>query len=281
MSQAVSAAAQHELLPALRLLFSGGIDKTHEDLDHSGVFVFRGPDGAIRGAILAQVMAGALGLLRPPRSSSDDQADELVGAATKWLRDRGVKVCQAFCASGELPLLEPLARNGFRHVTELVSLRCVLGGETPKSSFETQAERPPFTEAFRAVLLSTHEGTLDCPELNLGRTSDELLADFTDLPSGTTWYLARRNELPAGAAILAPGTRENELELAYLGVVPECRGAGFAGILLTFVVNEAARRLASSLTVGVDIRNRAALQLYRGRGFTEIDRCGVWLAHFS
>jgi mycothiol synthase len=281
MSQAVSLAAQHELLPALRLLFPSGMDRSNGEFDRPGLFVFRGTDGSIRGAILAEVMAGALGLLRPPRSACDNEADELVRAATKWLRDRGVKVCQAFSTADEASLMEPLRRCGFQNVTELVSLRSTLGDEIPASSLEIQIERPPFTEACRAALLATHEGTLDCPELNLGRTPDELLADFTELAPGTTWYLARRNELPVGVAILTPGATEHELELAYLGVVPESRGAGYAVNLLKFVRIEAARRLARTLTVSVDIRNSPALQLYRRSGFIETDRCGVWLAHFA
>jgi ribosomal protein S18 acetylase RimI-like enzyme len=130
------------------------------------------------------------------------------------------------------------------------------------------------------MFLSTHEGTLDCPELNLGRDPEELLEEFIEMTSGTTWHLARRGEQPVGVAMLSPSMAESEAELAYLGIVPSLRGYGLGRELLTFAGTEAARRGASSLAVSVDERNWPALKLYRRNGFYEINRREVWLAHF-
>jgi ribosomal protein S18 acetylase RimI-like enzyme len=108
-----------------------------------------------------------------------------------------------------------------------------------------------------------------------------LLAEFSEHSGNTSWHFAYRNELPVGIAILAPGAKENEVELAFLGVMPEARGHGLSGNLLTFAMGEAARRQADSICVSVDERNWPALQLYRRHGFAEMERRGVWLAHFS
>jgi len=81
--------------------------------------------------------------------------------------------------------------------------------------------------------------------------------------------------------ILSPAATEYEVELAYLGVVPDYRGGGLGENLLTAARLEATRRGANALSVSVDIRNWPALQLYRRCGFLETDRRDVWLAHFA
>ena len=81
-----------------RELFASG------ELDPAGLFVARDEAGAIRGAILVQVMPGALGLTWPPVTDRRNRAaieDALVGGACDWLRSRGVKVCQAFASQLE------------------------------------------------------------------------------------------------------------------------------------------------------------------------------------
>jgi mycothiol synthase len=280
MDFSISSAAPHELLPALRLLFP--VEPRLPDLriDTSGLFVVRDASGAIRGAIMGQSMPGALGLAWAPCAELDELADKLVVTVCVWLRRRGVKVCQAFSTTGEMRLMAPLARHSFRKATQLVTLRCAIGGEVIPNSLTFESISPPFTAPCRAMFLSTHEGTLDCPELNFGRAPEELLAEFIEMGLDTTWHVARRDELPVGVAILTTGVAEREVELAYLGVAPGFRGRGLGRELLEFARSEAARRGASSLAVSVDERNWPALKLYRRNGFYETNQREVWLAHF-
>jgi ribosomal protein S18 acetylase RimI-like enzyme len=282
MPPVIAPAAPHELLPALRLLFPHAADRARDALDPDGVFVSRDADGRVGGAALMQVMPGALGAAWPPRAASPEVADALVAAACDWLRGRGVKVCQAFAPANRTPDMAPLERNGFRHVTQLVSMRCGVSRELqPAGALAFVAGSPPLTEAFRAALLDTHTDTRDCPELNGSRTADELLAGFGDPASGGAWYLALREGAAVGVVLLAPGVEPGAVELSYLGVVPAARGRGFGHELLTFALVEAARLYARALTVSVDARNEPALALYRRRGFAETDRCEVWLAQFA
>jgi mycothiol synthase len=276
MAPSVSLAAPHEVLPALRLLFPDKPSSEVESIGSAGLFVARGADERIEGAMMVDALPGALGLAFPPRAETE--ADSLVAAASDWLRERGVKVCQAFASTDEVPRLAPLERNGFRHITQLVSLRRELDGPITNCPLEFEEARPPFSEECRGVLLSTHEGTLDCPELNEDRSAAELIEDFAEMSAGATWHLARRDGFAVGAVILSPSAAENELELAYLGVVPGARRRGFGGTLVAFSCSEARRRGANAITVSVDSRNSPALELYRRNGFVETARREVWLA---
>jgi ribosomal protein S18 acetylase RimI-like enzyme len=175
--------------------------------------------------------------------------------------------------------MAPFARHGFRHITQLVTLHCAISGETERSSLEFDLEQPPFSAPCRDLLLATHAATLDCPELNFGRTPDDLLAEFLEAAPGTTWHLARRDRVPVGIVILSPAATEGEVDLAYLGVAPSLRGCGLGENLLTFARSEAARRGASSMSVSVDNRNWPALQLYLRNGFVESELRDVWLVH--
>lgn len=281
MSAAVSLAAAHELPSAQRLLFPSEAALPRDLLDSSAILVARDAGGGVCAAVLARTLPGALGLVWPPRAATDDQAVALVLAASAWLQERGVKVAQAFAAEREAASMIALERCGFRRITHLISLRSALDFETAPVSLAFAAETPPFSDVFRSTLLTTDQGTLDCPELNGNRTSDELFASYVEPAPGTTWHLARHLGHPIGVVVLANGESAEEVELSYLGLVPSARGRGLGRELVELARAETWRRGASSVTVSVDSRNNPALQLYRNCGFVEVERRVVWLAHFS
>jgi ribosomal protein S18 acetylase RimI-like enzyme len=287
MPPAVSPAAPHELLPALRVLFGPGRGTDAErcrdaladvDRDPAAVLVARA-GGRVCGAVLAQALPGALGVAWPPRAETPAAEDALAAAAVAWLRGCGVKVCQAFAAPADASDVAPLERSGFRPVTELVSLEAATGGlPAPTGALTFARVRPPFPPPFAAALLATHDGGLDCPELGAGRTPADVLAGFVG-SGGVEHYLALHGPDPAGVVVLAPAEEPGAAELAYLGVVPALRGRGLGAELVRFAGAAAAAGGAVTLSAGVDARNGPAVRLYRRHGFTETDRRGVWLAH--
>ncbi|HSQ57328.1 MAG TPA: GNAT family N-acetyltransferase [Gemmata sp.] len=251
--------------------------------ESAGVFVARDLAGAIRGAMLVQSLPGALGIALPPRAETAEMADALVLTACDWLRNRGVKVCQAFGSDDELPEMAALERNGFRRVTRLVTLqRDLEGEEAGQAQVQTRLsfrnELPPLSRELTAVLLATYEGSLDCPELNGRRTADELAASFADQPAETAWYLAADGGDSIGAVILTAQPNSGAMELSYLGVVPAFRGRGVGGHLLEFALSEAHRRRSRAVTASVDVRNTIALRLYGRNGFVERDSSWVFIA---
>jgi len=295
MRPSVSVAAPHELMPALRLLFGDRSDRdrraercrdalTSGDHDPAGVFVARDASGRLCGAAMVQAMPGALGVAWPPRGESPEIEDALAATACDWVRAGGVKVCQVFTSGDETADMAPLERAGFRHVTQLVVMRRVVGSAArrdPRPPITFVSESPPFRDEFRNALLATHEGTLDCPELNGSRTPEELLAGFAQPGAQYAAFDPAASEAPIGVVMLTCGEEPGTVELAYLGVVPAARGRGHGGSLLAFVLAEAGRLRAAVLTLSVDARNEPALRLYRRHGFAETDRREVWLADFG
>lgn len=279
-------------MPALRVLF-GPHDPERERRaercraalssgghDPGGLSVTRDAAGKVCGAVLAQAMPGALGVVWPPHADTPAEENALARAACDWLRGRGVKVCQAFATAADVPDMGPLERNGFRHVTQLVFMRRELDpppdvrGEWVEGQFYRDRVRDLFAE----VLLATHAGTLDCPELNGGRTDAELAAGF-ELPDRMSmrYFLAELDGRPAGVVFTEPAADRTSLDLTYLGVVPSARGRGYGGRLLRWVLCDASRSFPA-VTLSVDARNEPALRLYRRHGFAETDRREVWLA---
>lgn len=256
---------------------------TTGELDPAGLFVTRGAGGAVRGAVLAQVLPGALGLLFPPRVMSGREADTgpLLATALDWLRGRGVKVCQSFAPGGDRSDEPVLAAGGFRHVTAVVHLRRGLEpgptvGPDGPLAFEPHGTDPP---AFAAALLASHDGSLDCPELTGARTPADLLDGFRGPPHVRPdwWVLARHAGEPVGVVMLDIGAGVGAVELNYLGLVPAARGRGGGEALLRFALRTAAADGTTVLTLSVDARNAPARRLYDRHGFRETDRREVFL----
>lgn len=294
MHPRVSPARPHELRSALERVFARRSAVERDRLVDRGVALFapNSPDAAlfvtrdaserVTGAVLAQALPGALGVVWPP-SADAPGADALAVAVREWCRDRGVKVCQAFALPDERPYMVPLERAGFRHTTQVAFL------ERPTSFARDRLAPgdwvdgvfyvPAFRERFIATLLATHEGSLDCPELNGTRTAGELAAGFEFPDRSSTWhFLAERNRRPAGVVLLEPDPDAPRVELAYLGVVPGARGTGLSDRLVRKLLSEAAI-LEWTVTLSVDVRNAPALRLYCRHGFTETERRDVFLVH--
>lgn len=282
----VSPAAAHELLAACQLLFAEerveyARGRLLADPSASRVFVARA-SGAPAAATVAQVLPGALAVLWPPRGQPSAARDAALGAACAWLKDSGVKVCQAFAVPGDGDETEPLARAGFERTTQLVFLRRALGGAplAQLPGWHLEADEPPFGDAFRAVLLRTHAGSLDCPELHAARSEAEIVAGFADPAPGGEWYLVRFGGAPVGVAVLAPGTDPGDTELAYVGLVPEARGRGLGAALVRELLARLRAVGAAGVALSVDARNVPAARAYARCGFAERDRRAVWLARW-
>ena len=260
-----------------RELFSTG------GLDPAGLFVSRDAAGAIRGAMMATVMPGALGLVWPPvaaRRTSQDVKDSLVEAACRWLRGCGVKVCQAFGGDLDRDAFAPLERIGFRHLTKLVDLRCEL---IPEPESDSRLHFEPVNEtnrgAFDTALLASYEGSLDCPEVNGTRTQNELLAAYAGADT-SLWYLARRLGEAAGVVLVEADRESAGSVLSYLGLAPKFRGSGLGTELVSFALRTARIAGHVSMVLSVDERNRPALHLYETLGFQASGARSVFLAEW-
>jgi ribosomal protein S18 acetylase RimI-like enzyme len=282
----VSPAAAHELLPACRVLFADARaercrERVLAEADSSGLLVARGPDGRLRAATLVQRLPGAVGVIVPPRGDSADARDAVAAAGCAWLRARGVKVGQAFAAADEAAHALPLEGHGFRHVTQLVFLERAAGGplDPPVPLLRCSSWPEETAPEHRELLLATHEGTADCPELNAPRTADEIVAGFQpNNAANRMWWTARDESGAAVGVLLVVGGEGDVLEISYLGLVPAARGRGLASALMRFADRVATAGGFRTLSVTVDARNAPAMALYSRAGFVECDRHEVWLA---
>lgn len=297
----VSRAAPHELMSALRVLLGSRDDSEQEqraercrdaltlgDYDPDGLFVTRNTAGRVSGAILVQAMPGALAVAWPPRGENKQVEDALTQAACNWLQHSGVKVCQTFASQEELPNMAPLERNGFRRVTQLVFMRrdvnlATSWGDVPQASVRCCPWSGVLTVAEVDVLFATHEATLDCPELNGGRTPEEIVHGFA--PGNPTncswWYSIDESSKPIGVLLFDKGSEPTVLELSYLGLIPSARGRGLGGVALALANRIAANSGYQTVSISVDARNEPALRLYRRHGFVETNRQEVLLAQLA
>jgi len=261
-------------------LFSSG------QLDPAGLSVARDDAGVIRGAMLVQVMPGALGLAWPPvaalRRHRREIEDALVTAATAWLRGRGIKVCQAFAADLDRDAFAPLLRNGFRSVTQLIDFQCELRSlQDWGTRLTLERVGPSNRGVFAATMLASYAGSLDCPEAAGARSEAELIAGIMD-PAATKehWFLASREGVPAGVVLLDRELEADQFELTYLGLLPDFRGRGHGRELLRFAFNHAKNEGGRTLKLSVDARNEPALRLYRTHGFQPSGERAVFLAEW-
>jgi ribosomal protein S18 acetylase RimI-like enzyme len=209
--------------------------------------------------------------------------DTLIQHAGDWLRTRGAKLGQALLAASETQLAVPLERNGFRHVTTLWYMRLsvdqpISAAAKQRLTFRVYDRDDP--ALFAATLLSTYEGTRDCPEVNGVRSLHEILeghaADAG--PNLEHWWLALDGEKPAGVLLVTEAAEWQAWEVAYLGVVPEMRGRGLGRELMQKVLVEAQVAECDQLTLCVDVRNAPAIRIYQQLGFERYDEREVYLA---
>ncbi len=285
----VSRAAVSEWPTVCRWLFPKTDAATlGNQLSHSrdpvGAFVARDSADQIRAAALVQALPGALGVAWPPRGDSPAATVAVLRAACEWLRSNHVKVCQAFPETPTPPDRASWERCGFRLTTQLIFLEydCLREGippQPPQWEFTLTAISDPHEPSFTRTVAVTHDETGDCPELNFGRTPEQIVEGMASLEG--QWFLAQQATDPVAVMNLKRHADRNAVELQYLGVVPAYRRRGYGTDLLKYAILGAIVAQAEVVTVAVDARNTAALQLYTRSGFVERDRREVWLAHLS
>jgi ribosomal protein S18 acetylase RimI-like enzyme len=257
------------------------------ELDPQSIFVLHG-DSGLRGAIVCLPVPGASALVWPPgiaEGEGTEMEDRLLHHAIAWLRRRGVKLAQTLLAPDEAYLATPLERNGFAPITQLWYMRHDLN--VPVHCLDTPArlDYQPFDDGsiFRQTLARTYEATRDCPEVNGVRTIDEVLEGHRAQGAfdPRRWWLALEDGRPVGVLMMTEMPESGDWEVAYMGVVPECRRRGFGREILLKALCEARAADVPVVTLSVDARNRPAWNLYRSLGFEPFDERAVYLAVWS
>lgn len=247
-------------------------------LEPQGVFVARS-EGAIAAAQICVPLAGAACLFWLP-AADNPGADASVHAAVAWCRGWQCKIAQALAADTELERIGPLVRNGFRLITRLCHLERDFDHlpAVDPSIVRLESYQAANAAQFAATLEKTYEGTLDCPELNGRRTTEEILAGHRGQGrfDPRFWWLAYAGAQPAGVLILVEMADALSWELAYVGVVPQFRRHGVGRALALHALHAIADQ-ATRVTLIVDERNGPARHLYESLRFRQVDASNVLL----
>jgi mycothiol synthase len=296
----IAPARSQELEDAFRLIFRHVTDEEREtrvtnalqlvrqgELDPAGILLAT-EGGVPVGALACLPVPGASGLIWPPQAvEGPDRGaveDALVRRASAWLRKCGARLGQCLTSQEEIPLAEPLLRNGFDHVTALCYMQHDLSPleALPEGSRLrcVPYSEPPNPATFHETLLRTYEGTQDCPEITGVRTVEEIITGHRAQGKHDPgrWWLALADERPVGVLLMCEVPEWAAWDVAYVGVVPEARGRGYGRELMHKAVSAARWDGVARLTLSVDERNRPAWDLYTNLGFTPNDRREVFLA---
>jgi ribosomal protein S18 acetylase RimI-like enzyme len=271
---------EHRVGIALSLLRSG-------ELDPAGLFVLN-EDGNLTGVLICLPVPGASALFWPPRSIVDAHAaereDSLLTHAIHWVRAGGAKLSQALLTADEAHLVKPLERNGFRHVTRLWYLATDLNLPVTALASLSPLDYVPYDvdnpSVFHQTLLSTYEGTQDCPEISGIRTIEEIITGHRAQGrfNPDHWWLALEAGQPIGVLLTAEMPESGDWDVAYLGVAKEARRRGFGRDMMLKALSEAKAAGVHRVTLSVDARNAPALHLYHHLGLVPYDRREVYLA---
>ncbi len=254
------------------------------DLPIEGVIEAR-RGGELVGAVLSQPQAGRAAVIWPPRIVPGEPATtaaSLLNRASELVASQGIRVAQALlgtlCEEDDAVLrgggYEPLA-----DLIYLTSQEDVFPRSSPAVTLEFEASCPANQERLVRTLEATYEGTLDCPQLNGVRTTEDVLEGYraTGAFDPARWLIARHQQHDVGCLLLAEHPDDESWELVYMGLIVSARGHGWGVEIARYAQWLTARAGRSWLTVGVDAANVPAIRMYHTAGFREWDRRTVYL----
>ncbi|NLX13413.1 MAG: GNAT family N-acetyltransferase [Phycisphaerales bacterium] len=258
---------------------------TNHDLSLDNVLVAR-EDSAFVSACLCIDSPGRTSAVFVPVLDRQDRRTEVL---VELLR----QVVTAGCERGIVYLqamVEPESREvhvfreaGFTFLARMLYLESDLTqfflpiASAPSLNWETYNNQTH--DLFSKVLVGTYEDSRDCPLLNGVRNVEDILAAHrsTGQFDARLWQVACGPSGPVGILLLAFIPERWSYEVVYMGLLPSCRGQGYAAALLGQAVREARERAVMKLTLSVDETNVPARRWYERFGFRERNRRDAWI----
>lgn len=284
---------RNEIEAALRLILGGAKPATDEQvLDFLSFSIGRGIDvngiwvadcaGRIDWALLPVPSAGRTMLLfspaRAPRGVPRSAVGELVERVlAASAAPAGVVLAQVLLEAHETDLISRYVSAGFERLADLAYLQARVRGTEPLPALPDGWRIDTYDVAghaqFAQTIAETYEGSLDCPTLNGRREIDDIVAghkaagDFDP----RLWFLLRRDDgRPAGVLLLSRSHGNAQVELVYVGLVPDARGRGAGDLLIRWALAVTGLEGRRYLSLAVDAANTPALRLYFRHGFARV-----------
>jgi mycothiol synthase len=259
-----------------------------------GLFAAR-REGRLVGAILSQMHPGRSAELWLPRvrpgetedpGKTEDTASRLLELLCQWLVEHEVRIAQLLLATATESEAALLRRWGFDHLADLLYLVC-LASDFPTAQPVTPLQFEPYCgdnhQRLVAAVEATYRHTLDCPQLNGVRQIDDVLDGYRAMGEFDPgrWLLIRHEGRDVGCLVLADYPQSDNLELVYMGVVPEARGRQWGTDIVRYAQWRASQAGRPRLVLAVDAANQPAIAMYAAAGFRAWDRRRVYLKVFG
>lgn len=288
----ISVANREQWTPALELAFArldteNRQTRVHEtiELAESGKQSLDGLFIAAQGTrIIATLWAtrspGRTALISPPgiqNSVAESAIDQLFIRVNEWLGEHRVGIGQAILQENDAADEARFDRHGFHYVTDLRYMYSP-PNRFPTRQPETSLALGPYSETDSQKLIDvierTYVETLDCPALNGKRPWEDVLEGYRKTgDSGTEfWWMVTCEDRPAGCLLMTEHASFGQMELIYMGIVPEFRGRDFGRQLVSLGLWQASQRDQRGVVLAVDVKNEPAVRIYEQVGFQPWDR---------
>jgi ribosomal protein S18 acetylase RimI-like enzyme len=245
------------------------------------------------GAVLAQVLVGKAAVVWPPQLAASAHvaiAQQLLDELRLELSELDVCLGQAVLESPSSAGALALETAGYVQAGDLAYLAAdaaTFPSAPPVLEFGLVAAASSEPERLARVVEVTYRGSLDCPLVDGLRPTAEVLAGYRAVGQHRAdWWLIAREQTARGefrdlgCLLLADHPPQDQVEIVYLGIVPECRGRRW-GLALARQAQWLARAAGRSRVVlAVDAANRPAIRAYESAGFVGWDRRSVFIADF-
>lgn len=207
----------------------------------------------------------------------DTVAPQLIEQVLAQSAANDVHLAQVLIDSGDVSVIRLFMHSGFERLAELVYMsRDSRRGDAesvqlpPRFGFYTYT--PERHATFARTISETYQGSIDCPGLNGRRHIEDILEGHKAVGhfDPKLWFLLHDGMSPCGVALFNPASGSENVELVYLGLVPNARGRGLADLLLRQGLQFIYISGAKTTTLAVDSTNTPALVLYKRHRFKTI-----------
>jgi ribosomal protein S18 acetylase RimI-like enzyme len=237
------------------------------------------------GAVLAQIQPGRAAAIWPPQVTDKESratAVRLLNSSTAALAGRGIRAVQCLLLGDDKSAATVLCEGGFRYLADLfylVSTEASFPVSPPINALRFESYTADTHQRLLGIVDASYELTLDCPQLNGLRQTEDVLAGYraTGEFDPRRWLIVRHGAADVGCLLVADHPQHNTCELVYMGLVPAARGRGWGKDIARhaqWLTRQAGRE---RLALAVDAANGPALRMYEAVGFEAWDRRTVYL----
>ncbi len=250
-----------------------------EKLSLDGLVVAR-CSGQVVGASWLQLLPGKTAILWPPRLLPDT-AEEVSGRLIAWtdtfLCEHGVSFSQAIVAPDDSEADRRLREMGYRYVTDSLFLMCRqerFPSAPPDSELEFKEYRVEHRQRIGELIARTYQGSRDLSELSGVRDISDVLEEYEQTGEfhPELWRIVMHGDQDVGCLVMADHPRDNQLELVYMGLVPEARGNKWGTAIAKYAAWLTRQANRERLMLAVDATNLSALMVYQKVGFEIVNQ---------